>query len=161
VKTVPLLHQPTTLVDDEDYEHVVAAGPWHFAICDGKFYARRHVKGPDGKTTTEGMHTFLTGWALVDHKNGDGLDNTRANLRPATPGQNVANQRISRRNTSGFKGVNLHKFSGLWRASIGFRGKSRHLGYFHSPEDAARAYDAAAADLFGEFARPNFPQELT
>jgi hypothetical protein len=153
VNRIPLVHNPVTLVDDDDHERVMAAGPWHFVLCDGQTYAQRVVNG-----RTQRLHTFLTGWPLVDHRNGNGLDNRRANLRPATPGQNNANARRSRLNTSGFKGVSLHAHSGLWRAYITADGKTRHLGYFHSPEDGARAYDAAAIELFGEFARPNFPR---
>lgn len=97
------------------------------------------------------MHTFLTGWDFVDHRNGDGLDNRRANLRPATAAQNAANQQLSIANTTGYKGVSLYR-NGRFRASI----QRRHLGYFDTAADAARAYDAAALDLFGDFAHLNF-----
>jgi len=101
------------------------------------------------------MHTFLTGWPMVDHRNGNGLDNRRANLRPATKSQNGANRLIAASNKSGFKGVDLKK--GRWRAQIKVVGSKIHLGYFDLAEEAARAYDMAAIEAFGEFATLNFP----
>jgi len=92
---------------------------------------------------------------MVDHKDGDGLNNQRSNLRRSSALQNSQNQRLSRRNKSGFKGV---FFKGpKWMASIRMNGRSTHLGMFDSAEAAALAYDAAAAAAFGEFARLNFP----
>jgi hypothetical protein len=149
-----------TLVDAEDYEAAVTGGPWHLANCDGKLYAQRHR----GRTAKDGrgrrLHTFLTGYSLTDHANGNGLDNRRSNLRPATWAENHANSRKPGSNTSGFKGVGWHKSHSAWRAYIGYQGKHIHLGYFSTAEAAAGAYDAAARDLYGEFALPNFPESL-
>lgn len=156
---LPLSHKPITLIDAADVERVEAAGPWSFAMCGGKVYAQRSVRQPDGSYKTERLHTFLTGWPLVDHINGDGLDNRRANLRPATASQNNANKKISRRNTSGYKGVAWHAASGRWRAYLGVNGKQKSLGYFADPAEAGRAYDTAALAHYGEFAVLNFPKE--
>jgi hypothetical protein len=102
----------------------------------------------------------LTGWPLTDHINGDGLDNRRTNLRQATPTQNNANCGIRGHNTSGYKGVSLRPDRGnRWRATIRIHGLQYFLGLFDDVEDAARAYDAAALELFGDFARLNFPEE--
>lgn len=157
---ITLEHKPVMLVDAEDVELVTRAGPWRYALCDGKPYAQRVIRRPDGTWTAERLHTFLTGWPLVDHVNGNGLDNRRANLRAATPGQNQANMRRPRTNTSGFKGVSWFARTGKWRAYIGFENRQIHLGYFATPEEAARTYDAKAVELYGEFARPNFPEEI-
>lgn len=142
------------LIDESDYDTVASVGSWFLAVCDGRRYARRHRPAREGGPHS--LHSFLTGWPLVDHINGDGLDNRRANLRPATPSQNSANRGPASNNTSGYKGVSLYRRTGRWRASVGIDGAQHHLGYFTEPIDAARAYDAAALHHFGEFARLNF-----
>ena len=98
----------------------------------------------------------------VDHINHDKLDNRRGNLRLATHQQNKWNvpkqkHRDGRPTSSQYKGVSLFKRNGRWTASIKVNDKSVRLGYFDTEEDAARAYDAAARQYFGEFAYCNFP----
>ena len=85
----------------------------------------------------------------------NGLNNQRSNLRPCSQGQNNGNsrQRVGR---SGFRGVYLKKETLRWAACIS---PHRHLGTYSTPEEAARAYDEAAIERFGEFATLNFPQE--
>ena len=87
----------------------------------------------------------------IDHRNCDGLDNRRKNLRLATPAQNNYNLKTPRHNTSGLKGASWQKRDRKWRALI----QSKWLGCFQTKEEAAAAYDKAACELFGEFARPN------
>lgn len=88
----------------------------------------------------------------VDHINGDPTDNRLCNLRAATRGQNMANKRMHKNNTSGVKGVHLHRQTGKWRAVVRINGKNRHLGLFEDKHEAGRVYFAAAQKLFGEFA---------
>ena len=95
----------------------------------------------------------------VDHKNANGLDNRRANLRAATCGENNWNTRLRKDNKSGYKGVYWLKSHGKWRAQITFNGKQKYLGDFTVASEGAAAYDTAAREYFGEFARLNFPQE--
>jgi len=92
---------------------------------------------------------------LADHRDRDPTNNRRANLRPATHAQNAQNRRFV---TVGgrFKGVSLLR--GRHRAAIWLNGRNRYLGVYDVPEDAARAYDAAAREHFGEFAFLNFPE---
>lgn len=90
---------------------------------------------------------------MVDHINGDGLDNRRANLRLVSMSQNQMNRRTLDGCSSRFKGVSWVPAMGRWRAKVG--SKATHLGYFDDQEDAARAYDAAARQLYGEHARTN------
>lgn len=139
------------LVDDEDYERVVAAGPWYVRSHGYTNYAL------SGKVSWQ-MHSFIMDGVGVDHINGDGLDNRRSNLRFANQSQNMANQRLRSDNTSGYKGVTGPRGkAGVWMAQIYHRGRNKNLGYYATAEAAARVYDAAARETFGEFARPNFP----
>lgn len=97
---------------------------------------------------------YMTGaWPVmdVDHINGDPSDDRWRNLRLATASQNIANSKISKNNTSGFKGVVKTEWG--WRAEITHHRKKKHLGMFKTPEEAHGAYLMAAKHLFGEFAR--------
>lgn len=126
----------------------------------GTYYARAHRIGTKRNVPHILMHRLILGVAdvsravVVDHINGDGLDNRRENLRLATHRLNCAN-RIFRKSASGFKGVSQH--GNGWRARIG-SGADRCIGQYQSPEDAAMAYDDAARAIFGKFARLNFPR---
>jgi len=99
---------------------------------------------------------YVTGrWGrpTIDHRDGDGTNNRLNNLRPATRSQNSANSRRPRHNTSGYKGVGLHRGPGKWRATIARKEKKIHLGTFATPQEAHEAYVKAARKLFGKFAR--------
>lgn len=143
------------IVDEADAPRVLQH-KWSALPMGHTVYAQRSVKRPDGRWTTQKLHTFLTGFSLTDHRNGDGLDNRRANLREATQAQNLCNRR-PRRGPSGFKGVTWSARRKTWKAQITAAGKNYHLGYFADPAEAARSYDAAARELHGEFASLNFP----
>jgi len=130
---------------------------------DGRVYAQTHGPRRDGKQSTILMHSFILGTPkgmASDHQNHDGLDNRRANLRACTNSQNLYNQRLSITNTTGFKGVSPER-SGRFRAQIKAVGQHHYLGTFDTPEEAARAYDAAARRRHGEYALTNFPEETT
>jgi hypothetical protein len=91
----------------------------------------------------------------IDHMNGIRADNRIANLREATREENGRNQKKHKDGRSRFKGVSWAKWAGRWEANIRLCGKKKRLGYFVSEEDAADAYNAAAAESYGEFARLN------
>jgi len=101
---------------------------------------------------------------LVDHINGNGLDNRKCNLRICTAQENRRNSKADRNNKTGFKGV-IYRLS-LYNnkkkpyvANIYFDKKQKHIGYYPTAEEAARAYDAKAKELYGKFAHLNFPDE--
>jgi len=92
---------------------------------------------------------------MVDHINGDKLDNRRVNLRPANPTEQQANTPKPKNNTSGYKGVTWVAANRKWQAHLRYQRKLRHIGYFATPEEAALAYNEEARRLFGEFCRLN------
>jgi len=95
---------------------------------------------------------------VIDHINHDGMDNRRANLRPATYSQNLYHRKKrSGAMYSKYKGVHWHKNHRKWLARITFEKKTIHLGYFRNEIEAARAYDEATKKYHGEFASLNFP----
>lgn len=154
---MPLAQGKVTIIDPEDWPRV-APYSWCVNLAMGKHYAVSRFPGT-GKIVR--MHRLILGIedpaVHVDHRNGMTLDNRRCNLRPCTVAENLANSRRSSSNTSGFKGVSWATHANRWRALITHESSLRHLGYFGTPEDAGRAYDAAATRLKGEFARLNFP----
>ncbi len=106
------------------------------------------------------LHTYLMGIRngfVVDHESGDSLDNRRDNLRWSTVQQNAQNQKARNNITGKFKGVGWCKREEKWRARISINRKDITLGYFNTELEAALAYDKAAKQYFGEFARLNFP----
>lgn len=154
---IPLTRGMVALVDDEDAP--LARMKWAALKTNtrGLFYAVRNLRSGGLY-----LHRVVLGITdprvRVDHRNGDGLDCRRANLRVATPTQNARNARAHRDCRSGFKGVSYHPATGKWVARIFRNGVCRSLGLHATPEAAARAYDAAARQADGEFARPNFTE---
>ncbi len=164
MKEIPLTRGLVALVDDRDYATLMRLAPWHVLKGPRTFYASHNYPMGQGRGRPTGsitMHVALMGKRRgvdIDHIDGNGLNNQRSNLRWATRSQNRANARKPRNSAARFKGVSFIKRLGKFQASIGK--PKRYLGVFTSEEDAARAYDAAANTLYGEFARPNFPQVL-
>ena len=162
VKQVVLTQGYVAQVDDDDFERV-SQFTWHAKVVrrkDGSIqqvYAWRNVRKPDGTRTGQKMHRFILGVTDpaigVDHRDRDGLNNQRDNLRIATASQNQCNRPAAAHNAAGYKGV--ARQGGKYRAQIRLHGRKRHLGYFNTPRNAADAYDAAAIQLHGEFALTN------
>lgn len=143
------------IVDDEDYEEI-SKYTW---LASERGYALRCAY-QDGKTDTVLLHRQVIGAQkghVVDHINRDKLDNRRSNLRIVTQAQNTMNRSGNKSNISGFKGVYWQKNRQNWQARISKDYKQIHIGTFDDLEEAARAYDAVAANLFGEYAVLNFP----
>jgi hypothetical protein len=154
MKQISLGNGLFTTVDDADFE-LVSSMKWKpLTKPDGQIYAgnRRQHRGVMKRTR---MHTFLMG-GMCDHRDGNGLNNCRENLRLCTHQQNAGNRRMESTNPVGFKGVQVHKKTMTYRGMCG--GKS--TGYFRDPVSAARAYDRAAVARWGEFACVNFPEDF-
>lgn len=159
-REIPLTKGYVAIVDDEDFDWL-SQWKWFAAAGRVRFvYACRH-EGPKAarwRVTMQGRILGAERGVIIDHKNGNTLDNRRANIRLCTSSQNNRNSGIRSDNTSGFKGVHPDKKN--FAARIFVDGRTVHLGNFQSPVEAALAYDRAAARHFGEFARLNFPEEL-
>lgn len=158
MKTIPLTQGKVALVDDADYG-AVSQFKWYAAKMGRRFYAARALPRAGGKQVIQLLHQFLVpGTSGVDHRDGDGLNNQRFNLRPATHRQNGQGFRHKAAGTtSRFRGVYWNKRKKKWHARLKRNGNPAHLGYFSDETKAARAYDEAARKYFGDFASPNFP----
>lgn len=143
---IKLTQNHYAIVDDEDYEWLSRHKWYYFNGCAARqsnhhiYMSREIVKAPKGLE--------------VDHKNGDRLDNRKANLRICEKAENLRNRTVKQKNnTSGYKGVFC--MGSKWISQIRYKSKLIYLGVFNSPIIAARAYDKAALLYFGEFARLN------
>lgn len=154
-RRIPLYRSSlVAIVDAEDYGWL-SQMRWRLWPCkSGNVYA--------ASRTEHGRYLFMHRLLFaapegmdIDHANGNGLDNRLVNLRAATRQQNSANSR-RRGRSSRFKGVCWDKSRGLWLAGVKFDYRRINLGRFAVEEDAARAYDKKARELFGAFARTNF-----
>lgn len=150
MKTILLSQEKITLVDDEDYEWL---NQWKwfyhnygYAVRIDKHTHRLVLMHREIIKTPKNMKT--------DHHDGNGLNNQKINLRICTNSENMCNRGKTKYNLSGFKGVT--KQGTRWRAAIEINQKTKKLGCFSTPEDAAHAYDKAAQELHGEFAKTNF-----
>ncbi len=141
----------TVLVDDTDFDKV-NQHRWHI---EGPGYVGRTYR-QNGKMCHEYLHHFIFGIKIkLDHNNLNRLDNQRQNLRPANDSQNQANRFKSKgQYSSRFKGVYLHKNSSKWMARIG-PGGNYYLGLFPDEIEAAKAYNAAALEIYGKYAQLN------
>lgn len=165
MKTIPLTKGFFAIVDDEDYE-VLSRFKWHAQVSTHrsrtKVYAKRNETyySEDGKRRQASvyMHKVICppgDGHETDHINGDGLDNRKANLRPASKTQNRRNRASALNSTSRFVGVSIEA-GGRVRATICAGGRTKHLGRFSDERSAAQAYDLAARERYGVFAHTNF-----
>lgn len=156
MKRIPLTHGKFALVDDGDYEWLSQYN-WHYKTSKGMCKTETMI---NGKKIS--MHRLILGLShgdgiLTDHINHNGIDNQRNNIRPCTSRQNQQNRKPYKNKSSKYKGVSWYKQTKKWKPSIKSEHGYRYLGYYKSEIEAARAYDEAAKELFGEFAYLNFP----
>ena len=161
---IPLTQGMVTIVDEEDLDFL---NQWKWCVSredkgeENKIYyaVRGWRQGPKQKRIC--LHQLLIDVPRgkeIDHKDGDGLNNRRSNLRICNHQQNICNQRKQANASSIYKGVSWHKRNEKWEAYIGI-GKKKYLGNFQDEEQAALAYNQAAIINFGEFARLNIIRE--
>ena len=157
MREIPLTRGLVALVDDADYE-MLSRFRWFSQPKEYTAYALRNETA-NGRQTTKRMHRMIMlpgPEQHVDHINGDGLDNRRSNLRLCTHGQNMRNGRPRSGARSQFKGVDWDKQHRKWRARVTRdSGQRLHVGFFDTESEAANAYDVAATEAYGEFARIN------
>lgn len=146
----------TAVIDAADAP-LVGAWNWCAMVKNHTVYARRPgAMDANGNRQTIMMHRVIMNPhddLQIDHRDGNGLNNRRTNMRVSTNSQNQHNQRTRDDNTSGFKCVNWHKHTGKWQARIMLNGKRHHLGVHATPEAAHKAYCDASTRMHGEFGR--------
>lgn len=149
------------LIDEEFYDSLSQFSWWAHRSGRSLVYARRFRRTGEAGRKSISIHRVVLGVLetpeiLVDHINGNTLDNRRANLRPATPAQNQANRTGPTRALSGFRGVS--QTGSRWSARFKTSRKITHLGTFDTAVEAAIARDRAAFEALGQFATLNFPE---
>jgi len=158
MKKIPLTQGKYALVDDEEYK-LLSKFKWHYGQYGNTGYAKRIIWDKENKKSKiVRMHHFilpLQKGLMVDHINGNGIDNRKQNLRLVTKAQNMMNKKAPKNNTSGFKGVAWHKQNNRWRAYLTVHGKQISLGLYDTKKEAAKAWNLAARAYFGEYALLN------
>jgi hypothetical protein len=153
MKEIVLGNGGIALVDDEDFDRVKGL-TWyrsHYGYVVADIYV-------DGEKKSFSMHRMILGVSsdrLVNFKDKNLLNNTKENLRPYNHRQKNMNRCKNKNSSSRFKGVCWFSRKGKWFAQIKMYGKNKNLGFFTEEVEAARAYNHAARNLFGEFARLN------
>lgn len=164
---ITLTQNKYALVDDDDFP-MLSKYSWNAHKYGEKYYAETNIRVAPGRKNGSfrnlKMHRLIMNakpGQIVDHINHDTLNNKKNNLRLCTSAENSRNTNKRAWNKSGCKGVNWHKASNKWIAQIGIssggKRKNLYLGIFDKAKDAAIAYDIAAKNYHGEFARLNFP----
>ena len=156
MKRIPLTQNEFALVDNEDFK-MISKHKWYCVRNKGNNYARRNVGVKPNRSSIE-MHRVVLkcpNGMVIDHINGNSLDNRKKNLRVCTQAENTRN-RIQRRSCKNkFKGITFHKHSKVWHAQICINYNNIYLGSFKNQKSAAIAYDAYAKRIHKQFARTN------
>lgn len=157
MKKIQLPHNKFTLVDDSDYEWL-NQWKWHVQPSINTEYVVRTEWLTNKKCICIRMHRLIMDASikeLIDHKDGNGLNNQRNNLRKADSTKNGANRRTAKNSSSKYLGVHFCNTRKKWVSQIQHKGKGKHLGVFNDEVKAAESYNMAAIELHGEFANLN------
>lgn len=153
MKEIELSQGKVALVDDEVFDYLNQF-KWCAVKYRNTFYAVRNFR-IDGKHKNKFMHGEVMNGKGIDHRDMNGLNNQKSNLRFCTKSENAMNMRKMENASSIYKGVHFFKQTGKWQAYITINRKRIHLGYFDSEIDAAKSYNEKAIELFCEFANLN------
>ncbi|MGA2915142.1 MAG: HNH endonuclease [Sedimentisphaerales bacterium] len=156
LRFIPLNNGKYAIVDSADFEKI-NKHKWGIKISTNTIYAIRMVQGKNVYMHNQIMQP--PAGFVIDHKDRNGLNNSRRNLRLATKSQNCCNHLKKPGCSSKYRGVCFHKGNNKWVVYIKIPEKRLFLGYFENEIDAAKAYDTAAKKYHGEFAVLNFPNE--
>jgi hypothetical protein len=175
-------HGTHTVLFDEEDRKIIESYKWRVCQSRYTFYVIAHIPHPDGgwiewynpkrgriqrhrRKTTCYLHRLIlnaTKSKVIDHIDGNGLNNTRKNLRLVSAMQNRRNTKKQSNNTSGYKGVYYSKKNKNWCSAVCHRGKNIYIGSYDTAEDAAKAYDAKIKELGWQIVNQrmlNFPEE--
>lgn len=163
MKTIPLTKNRVAFVDDADFAKV-SAYKWRLHFNGSGYYARAYLGRVDGKQTQRYLHRFLVTPPVgyeVHHLDGDGLNNQRDNLAFVTRQHHLSIGGKRRPNKSGYRGVTKRTDKRILSFRVQIMQNRQHVygASFKTAEEAARAYDAKARELFGPLAYQNFPAE--
>lgn len=157
IRLIPLSQGKFAIVDTADFDWL---NQWKWTVIhqtpNSPWYAYRPFL-IDGKRVNVRMHRLIINapnGVEVDHRDGDGLNNRRSNLRFATRQQNACNRKANIGNKSGAKGVFWYKRTKMWRVAIGIKRKQIHIGYFKTKAEAIEAYRKASMQFHRDFANP-------
>lgn len=165
MREIILTKGKVALIDDADHEFLSQWNWCAYVNRSGNWYARCSLYLGGGrknsKRKTLHMHRLLLGLPddpkiRTDHIDGNGLNNQRHNLRPATPTQNGANMRSRKNSASKYVGVSWKKGLNKWQAEVKHGKERYYAGVFHNEEEAAKARDIVAKKIYGEYAHLNF-----
>lgn len=156
-----IVENQTVLIDKED-AHFIHMRNWKAFKKPNGYYIKSSKTAKDRSVKVLWLHRLIMGvndlnWkdSIVDHINGNTLDNRRSNLRIVTTSQNNVNSKVFKNNKTGFKGVDFKKSENKFRARISVNCTRIELGLFNTPQQAAIAYNNAAIKYYGDHAKLN------